>query len=295
MIIRVVILIFMLVITSLTCESSLAQEGAPPPTTFSREPAGGRIAANNPLPPIPDPISLGGAAEDSNVTAEEQAGTIEANSLISIFRRGGVPMFAIVSCSIVLVIFAMERGFFLRKTRVMPRLFVRGVLEQLEQQQIAQEEALELCEENASPIAELFETALKKWGRPAVEIEQAVMDAGEHVTSQLRRYLRLFSTIANLAPLLGLLGTVLGMIDAFNAIAQADAMGRPEMLASGIGGALLTTAAGLCVAIPAYTAYAYFVGRSDQLILEMDKLSQSLIELVCAEAQGTKKRTRKVA
>ncbi len=110
------------------------------------------------------------------------------------------------------------------------------------------------------------------------------MDAGERVTGQLRNYLRLFNAISNLTPLLGLLGTVLGMIDAFNTIAQADAMGRPELLASGIGAALLTTAAGLCVAIPAYAAYAFFVGRTDRLIMEMDSYAQNVVEQISAEA-----------
>ncbi|MEM7474619.1 MAG: MotA/TolQ/ExbB proton channel family protein [Planctomycetota bacterium] len=277
----------------LACHA-LAQ--APPPQNFgsslSSEPSA-RLAANPATTAPGDPVSLGGSATPAETEPESQS--IPIGSLIGIFREGGALMIAILLCSVVLVIFTMERWFFLRKGRIMPRLFVRGVFEQLEQGQIDQEQAILLCEENGSPISELFSAALKKWGRPAVEVEQAVMDTGEHVTSQLKRYLRLFSTISNIAPLLGLLGTVLGMIDAFNSIAQADAMGRPEMLASGIGGALLTTAAGLCVAIPAYAAHAYFIGRSDRLILEMDKLSQNVIDLICAENQTTKRRSRKAA
>ncbi|MFN3189458.1 MAG: MotA/TolQ/ExbB proton channel family protein [Aureliella sp.] len=241
-----------------------------------------------------DPLSLGGAEGVTEDTQAESA--IPLSNLVSVIRKGGILMFPIMVCSVVLMVFVLERLFFLRRSRIMPRLFVRGVLEQLEQNQIEQEEAIELCEQNGSPIAELYVTALKKWGRPAVEIEQAVLDAGDHVTSQLKKYLRLFSAISNLTPLLGLLGTVLGMINAFNAIAQADAMGRPELLAAGIGGALITTAAGLCVAIPAYAAYAFFVGRSDRLILEMDAMAQDLIEQISAEAQpGTKRRSRKAA
>ncbi|MCC6509767.1 MAG: MotA/TolQ/ExbB proton channel family protein, partial [Pirellulaceae bacterium] len=118
------------------------------------------------------------------------------------------------------------------------------------------------------------------------------------VTNSLRSYLRLFSAISNITPLLGLLGTVLGMIEAFNAIAQTGAMGRPELLAGGIGQALLTTAAGLFVAIPAYTAYAYFVGRADKLILEMDAQVQRVIELISAEGlqeAGRSRRSRRAA
>ncbi len=256
-----------------------------------------RLAANTGFTAQPgDPAALGGATEASTADA---GSSIPFGNLISMIREGGVLMFPIVFCSIVLLVFVLERLLYLRRGRIIPRPFVRGVIEQLEQQQLDQEEALFLCEENGSPIAELFTAALKKWGRPAVEVEQAILDAGERVTSQLRKYLRLFNAISNLTPLLGLLGTVLGMIDAFNAIASADAMGRPELLASGIGAALLTTAGGLCVAIPAYAAYAFFVGRTDRLTLEMDALGQNLVELISAEAmQSTGKgrgRSRKAA
>lgn len=227
-----------------------------------------------------DPVSLPPVGE-ADETAEA---SIQVGNIISIIREGGVLMIPIVICSIVLLVFVFERALFLRRGRVIPRPFVRGVIEQLEQQQLDREDAIGLCAENGSPIAELFTSGLKKWGRPAVEVEQAIMDAGERVTGQLRNYLRLFNAISNLTPLLGLLGTVLGMIDAFNTIAQADAMGRPELLASGIGAALLTTAAGLCVAIPAYAAYAFFVGRTDRLIMEMDSYAQNVVEQISAEA-----------
>lgn len=287
--------------------------GAPAPANWNSVPAGAqalppsnglpplsnqpsaRVAANTPLNAQPgDPASL--TAE----TPEPESGseTIVLGNLISTIRQGGVLMIPILICSVVLVVFVMERLMFLRRGRVIPRPFVRGVIEQLEQQQLEREEAVELCEENGSPIAELFIGALKKWGRPAVEVEQAILDAGERVTSELRKHLRLFNAISNITPLLGLLGTVLGMIDAFNSIAQADAMGKPELLASGIGSALLTTAAGLCVAIPAYAAYTFFVGRTDRLILEMDALGQSVVEQISAEALGagkTRGRSRKAA
>ncbi|MFO0943075.1 MAG: MotA/TolQ/ExbB proton channel family protein [Pirellulales bacterium] len=236
--------------------------------------------------------AIGGAGENP----EAPAGSIQTSSIIGMIREGGVLMIPILFCSFVLVVFVFERLVYLRRGRVIPKPFVRGVIEQLEQQQLDQEEALALCEENGSPIAELFTAALKKWGRPAVEIEQAVVDAGAHITSGLKKYLRLFNAISNLSPLLGLLGTVQGMIAAFNSISHGGAMGRPELLADSIGLALITTAAGLCVAIPSYTAYVYFLGRTDKLILEMDSLVSNVIELTCAEAQSrSRSRSRKAA
>lgn len=242
-------------------------------------------------PGDPSALSADPAAASDETSAS--SASIQIGNIISIIREGGVLMIPIMLCSIVLMVFVFERLVFLRRSRVIPRPFVRGVLEQLEQQQLDKDDAIALCDENGSPIAELFSSTLKKWGRPAVEVEQAVLDAGERVTSELRKYLRMFNAISNLTPLLGLLGTVLGMIDAFNSIASADAMGRPELLASGIGAALLTTAAGLCVAIPAYAAYAFFVGKADQLTLEMDGYAQSLVEAISAEAlQETGGRSR---
>lgn len=263
-------------------------QGAPPPTNYGvGDQPSARIAANPQLPAT-DPVALG-TPEETALTSEA---TIHVGNILAVIRKGGLMMFPIMLCSVILLVFVLEREFFLRRARIMPRPFVRGIIEQLEQNQLDQEEAIDLCERNGSPISELFLTAMKRWGRPAVEVEQAVIDSSEHVTSQLRRYFRLFSAISNLAPLLGLLGTVLGMIDAFNSIAQADAMGRPEMLASGIGSALLTTAAGLFVAIPAYAAYAFFLAKADKLTLEMDGHVQSVIELVCAEAQGNSRSRR---
>jgi biopolymer transport protein ExbB len=100
----------------------------------------------------------------------------------------------------------------------------------------------------------------------------------------LRRYVRVFNAVATVSPLLGLLGTVFGMIRTFNAVAGQGAMGNPTLLASGISEALLTTAAGLTVAIPALTCYLYFISRVDQLVIELDALGQELVGLISAEA-----------
>ena len=129
----------------------------------------------------------------------------------------------------------------------------------------------------------VFAGAVRKWGRSAVEVEQAIIDAGERVTNHLRRYLRVINGVATVSPLLGLLGTVVGMIRAFNAIATSEALGRPELLARGISEALLTTAAGLTVAIPALIFYLFFVGRVDRLIIEIDALGQELVGAISAE------------
>jgi biopolymer transport protein ExbB len=214
----------------------------------------------------------------------EDGNTIPTRNLLQVLQDGGPLMIPILACSFALFVFVFERAISLRRGRVIPGPFVRRFLEQLREKELDRDKALELCEQNRSVVAEVFAAAVRKWDRPSVEVEQAIIDAGERVTNGLRRYLRLFNGISTISPLLGLLGTVLGMIQAFNAIAAApDAMGRPELLASGIGQALLTTAAGLLVAIPALTAYLFFVGRVDKLIVEIDSLSQQVVGLIASD------------
>ena len=222
---------------------------------------------------------------------------IPTKNLLEVIMDGGWLMLPIGICSFVLLIFVFERIVFLRRARVIPRPFVRRFLSQLREGEIDRVEALKRCQDNRSPVAGVFAAAVKKWGKSSVEVEQAVIDAAERVMHSLRRYLRLLNGVSTISPLLGLLGTVLGMIRAFNAIVSAGAMGRPELLASGISQALITTAAGLTVAIPALTAYLFFIGRVDRLMIEIDELSQQVVSLVASdgwvESSEPKPRTKK--
>ena len=138
-------------------------------------------------------------------------GKIPTKNLLQVFHDGGWMMYPIALCSFGLMVFAFERWIALRRTRVAPRHFVNRVIEQLQQQMIDRDEAVELCEKNDSPMARVMSAALKRYGRPAVEVEQAVLDAGERECNLLRRNMRAILAISNLSPLLGLLGTVLGM------------------------------------------------------------------------------------
>ena len=208
-----------------------------------------------------------------------------ARSLLQVLRAGGPVMIPIAFCSFLLMVFVLERAVSLRRSRVIPKPFVKRFLAQIREGQLERDSALDLCEENGSPISKVFAAATKKWGRSSVEVEQAIIDSGERVTNELRKFLRLFNSISTVSPLLGLLGTVFGMINAFNVIATADAMGRPDMLAGGISEALITTAAGLTVAIPALIAYWIFVSKVDRLIMDIDGYGQQLVELIAADAR----------
>lgn len=248
-----------------------------------------------------------GGAEPPRVTQESVAQRSDASlssstakgssldssgTLFAALRNGGPMLIPIVACSFVLVVFIFERLISLRRGRVIPRPFVRRFLHQLREGQLDAEKALELCDANDSPIADVFAAAAKKWGRPAVEVEQAILDAGERVTNQLRKYLRLFNGIYTVTPLFGLLGTVLGMISSFRSVATGDAMGRAELLAGGISQALISTAAGLSVAIPALVAYLFFLGRLDSLVMEIDLLAEQVANGVASDGWKEKRRVR---
>ncbi|MEM7317377.1 MAG: MotA/TolQ/ExbB proton channel family protein, partial [Planctomycetota bacterium] len=212
-----------------------------------------------------------------------------AGNLMSVIRDGGPMLIPLAVCSFLLFLFGFERAISLRRGRVIPKPFVRRFIAQLEDNQLTSREALIRCRENGSPIAEVFAAGVMKWDRSSVEVEQAIIDAGERVAQSLRRYLRLFNGISTISPLLGLLGTVIGMIKAFNSIASADAMGKPELLASGISQALLTTAAGLTVAIPALVIYLYFASRADRLVMEIDRYGQDVVNAIAVDGWKEKK------
>jgi biopolymer transport protein ExbB len=226
------------------------------------------------------------AADEAAVAAPAKPDetVIPTKSLLGILREGGLVILPLMACSFVMLIFVFERSISLRRGRVVPRPFVKRFLHQLEENQLDREQAVLVCEENGSPIARVFAAAVKKWGRPAVEIEQAIIDTGERVVHDLRSYLRVFNGIATVAPMLGLMGTVFGMIRAFNDIATSDAMGRPELLAKGISEALLATAMGLMVAVPAQILYWWFVSRVDRLTVRIDALGQQVVSTISSEA-----------
>jgi|LakMenEpi03Aug12_release.lakeMendotaPanAssembly.Ray.scaffolds.fasta_scaffold38623_3 biopolymer transport protein ExbB len=241
------------------------------------------------------------SAKPDSAASTSTEGKIPVRNLLQIFHDGGLMMYPIALCSFALMVFSFERLIHLRRGRVIPRPFVNRLIEQIQNQQVDRDESIELCEKNPSAMGHIMIAALKRYGKPSVEVEQAVLDAGERESNHLRKHLRILNAISNVAPLLGLLGTVLGMIQSFNDISNSQAMGRPEMLAGGISQALLTTAAGLLVAIPAYVMHVYFVGHIDRLIMEMDTHAQRLIDVVSAEGLQendvgrTRTRSRKAA
>jgi biopolymer transport protein ExbB len=214
------------------------------------------------------------------------------SSLFEMLVAGGPLMIPILLASFFLLLITFERLISLRRRRVVPRMFVERFLLQLREGALDRGEALARCDEQTSHVARVFAAGLRKWGKSAVEVEQAVLDEGERAGNVLRRYLRVIHGISTVSPLLGLAGTVWGMMHAFNVIATNSAMGRAEMLAGGISVALVTTASGLMVAIPAMVLHMFFAGRVDSLIMEIDSHGQELVHLVSAEGLEERKTGR---
>ncbi len=220
-----------------------------------------------------------------------------SKSLFDVLVAGGPLLWPIFAASVVMLLVVIERFAALRRKKVAPGPFVKCVLSQIEEGELDRDAALELCEEDPSHIARVFEAGIRRWGKPAVEVEQAILDEGERTANSLRSYLRLLNGVANVSPLLGLFGTVWGIMHSFDALSASAATGRSELLAGGISEALITTAAGLAVAIPAMVAYMFFVGRVDSLVMEIDRRGQQLVHLISAEAlSGSRmRRTKKAA
>lgn len=222
----------------------------------------------------------------------DTTGPIPTRSLLDLLLAGGPLIVPIVLASFILMLVVFERFFSLRRRRVVPRMFVSRFLLAIREGGLDRSEALERCEDEPSHVARVFAAAIRKWGKPAVEVEQAVLDEGERTGNVLRHYLRVINGVSTVCPLLGLTGTVWGMMNAFNVLATDSATDRAELLAGGISQALVTTAAGLIVAIPAMILYLYFVGRVDSLVMEVDSHGQELVSLISAEALEERKTNR---
>jgi biopolymer transport protein ExbB len=199
-------------------------------------------------------------------------------SQTNIITGGGWLMIPIFACSLVSVSLILERFFSLRRARAYSKDLMDNIREILKHNRVS--EAINLCEETGGPLAFILKAGLIKNERPRTEIREAVEDAGLLVIPSLERYLSVLATIANIAPLLGLLGTVVGMYEAFMVIQSHGGAVTPGDLAGGIGTALLTTVWGLIVAIPTLVAYNYFVTKVDNMVWEMEILSSELLDIL---------------
>ncbi len=193
--------------------------------------------------------------------------------------KGGPLMWPILLCSVLAVAIVFERIYYLRKININAQKFSEEVTRSVKRNRMM--DALELCEKTEGPVARILKEGILKHDRPHAEIREGIEDAALHEVPLLERSLPILATIAHISPLLGLLGTVTGMVQAFQVIEEKSSAINPISpgdLAGGIWQALITTVAGLCVAIPAYVAYNYLTSRVDGFILDMEKSATELLD-----------------
>lgn len=194
--------------------------------------------------------------------------------------KGGPLMIPIGICSLIALTVIVERLISLRRRHVIPPKFFSGLTRLLSESN-DRGKALDYCKDHPSPAANILTAGLKRLGEPISELEKRIEEAGEREVVKLRKNLRILSVIAAISPLLGLLGTIFGMITAFQTVAaSAEALGKTELLAKGIYEAMITTAAGLMVAIPVLIAYHGLSAKVDLLVHELDRSIVDLLEAV---------------
>jgi len=205
--------------------------------------------------------------------------TTHVGSVWDFVVKGGPMMIPIGLCSFIALTIVIERLISLRRKQVIPPQFQTEFNEHLGEGEEDYGKALTFCERSDAPVATVFAAALKRMGQPVETIEKHITQAGEGVVIKLRRNLRALSVIASIAPLLGLLGTIFGMINAFQTVAlSGEALGKTELLAEGIYQAMITTAAGLMLAIPVLIAYHFFSTKIEYLVRELDVMTVDFVE-----------------
>ena len=205
---------------------------------------------------------------------------VKVKSIWDFVVKGGPVMIPIGICSLVALTVIIERLLSLRRVRIIPPDFrpaLTGLLDDGGADRRGK--ALDYCQKHGTPIAAIFGAGIKRLGEPVELVERHIQETGHREILKLRKYLRTLSVIAAIAPLLGLLGTILGMIKAFETVAASgEALGRTELLAKGIYEAMITTAGGLIVAIPVVIAYHWFSARVERLVAEIDAMVVEFIE-----------------
>jgi biopolymer transport protein ExbB len=199
-----------------------------------------------------------------------------------IVKAGGPFMAPIILCSIALVGIVLERLWTLQRKRVLPQELIKKVSDLVERNQV-NPKVIEALEKN-SPLGRVLAAALANRHRGREIMMERVEDVGRHVVHELERFVNSVGTIASISPLLGLLGTVTGIISAFNAV-MLGGMGDPRMLAGGISEALICTAGGLTVAIPAYIAHRYLRGKVERIVVDMEKIAVTFADSLGTEPQ----------
>ena len=221
--------------------------------------------------------TLAAAPAGADAAAAEAA--LQTKSVWDFAVSGGIMMIPIGIASLVAFSVLVERLISLRRKKIIPPDFIEGLQRGLAASGGDPAQAIAYCRRDGSPVSNVFAAGLKRAAGPIEGVERQIQEAGQREVLKLRSHLRVLSVIAAVAPLMGLLGTILGMISAFETVAtSADALGKTELLAGGIYEAMITTAAGLVVAIPALIFYHWLLARVQRLVMDIDELTMLFIE-----------------
>lgn len=197
--------------------------------------------------------------------------------MLELFKAGGWLMFPLFICSVIAIAIIAERFWSLQSRRIAPPDLIKQIWQWMRFNQVDHERITSL--QKNSPLGQILAAGLINRHCTRELTKESIEDTGRHVSAVLERNLNTLGTIAAISPLIGLLGTVVGMIKVF-AVITTEGVGNPETLAGGISEALLTTAAGLVVAIPSVIFYRYFRGKVNHLVVNMEEQAMQLVEML---------------
>lgn len=220
------------------------------------------ILAQVTQPPVASPPAA--AAPDDSV-----------KTIFQLVVQGGLVMIPIALCSIVAMAIVVERLVMTARSRILPRPFLASLPDRIEDR----DKTLAACKANGSPIANVLAVAVRRITYPPALLEKRVEEAGMREVVAMRRRMRVLSALPQVSTMLGLLGTIFGMIRTFRAVAASgQALGKTELLARGIHEAWVATASGLLVAIPVMIAYHALQGRIDSIVADMDRIIRDFLD-----------------
>jgi biopolymer transport protein ExbB len=195
--------------------------------------------------------------------------------MLELIQTGGPVMWLLAACGFVAGLIFFERLLHLHRAQINSGDFLQGIYNILRRNNIV--EAVSICEETPGPVAYLVRSAVLHHDEPRESIEQAVHEAGLHEVPRLERNLNMLLTLAQICPLVGLLGTVIGMINSLVSMEQGSPLVHSGDLSQGLWQALITSAAGLAIAIPAYVGYNFLLGRVESLVLDMERAAGEIL------------------
>jgi biopolymer transport protein ExbB len=206
------------------------------------------------------------------------------NALPNLITNGGLMIWVLFAASTVAILVFAERLLHYHRAQINSMEFLSGVRNVLKRDNIV--EALSICDATPGPVARLVKVAILNRERGREGVRESLEEAGLMEVPRLEEKLNVLATLAQIAPLLGLLGTVLGFLQIFNALQIAGSQANMYQLAEGVWKALISTAGGIAVAIPCYAGYNYLVGRVNSIVLDMEKAASEIVNIVMEPAKN---------